>query len=503
MTRPIAPDYGQTFLLTPCLEDWVPSDHPARFIREFVDQQDLQVLGFKIPQALEGRPPYAPSLLLKIWLYGYFQRIRSTRKLEAACQDHLPMLWLCGLNFPDHNTLWRFWRDNCKPLRQLFKQTVQVALKTGAVGLALQALDGTKIPAACSGPKGWSKEYMEKMLVQLDQALEKVELEVVQENSNPNAELDYRLPAGLAQRQALREQIRQGLAQLKADGRSHHHRAEPEARRMKVGDTNRFAYNAQAIADQKEGILLACEVTRQENDNGQLVPMIEQAQQNLGPEAVPAQTVADSGYGTGADIKAAADKGLAVLVPSPVPKSASQNPYAAQHFTYDPSIHTVSCPTGHKLDHEGQTHKRGQTVERFRCHKRDCPVRQFCTQDPKGRQIEVWPHQAEVQQMRKLLEQPALQAQWRQRSQIIEPRFAQLKEHDGFRRWTVWGLDNVRTQWSLLCATLNLRVLYRRWKAGLGGPLKPVAAGLIGRAEAMMQKLCRTIRQAAIPLSAV
>ena len=130
-------------------------------------------------------------------------------------------------------------------------------------------------------------------------------------------------------------------------------------------------------------------------------------------------------------------------------------------------------------------------------------MRQFCTQDPKGRQIEVWPHQAEVQQMRKLLEQPALQAQWRQRSQIIEPRFAQLKEHDGFRRWTVWGLDNVRTQWSLLCATLNLRVLYRRWKAGLGGPLKPVAAGLIGRAEAMMQKLCRTIRQAAIPLSAV
>ena len=167
MTRSIAPDYGQQFLLPPALEDWVPSDHPARFLREFVEQLDLAALGFAMPMAIDGRPAYAPSLLLKIWLYGYFHRIRSTRKLEAACRDHLPLLWLAGLIAPDHNSLWRFWRDNKEALRAIFKQTVHLALKTGAVGLALQALDGTKIQAACSGPKGWSKEYMEKLLAQL------------------------------------------------------------------------------------------------------------------------------------------------------------------------------------------------------------------------------------------------------------------------------------------------------------------------------------------------
>jgi len=261
MTQPIAPDYGQQFLFPPALEDWVATDHPARFLREFVDQLDLAALGFAMPTAVEGRPPYAPSLLLKIWLYGYFQRIRSTRKLEAACRDQLPLLWLSGLITPDHNSLWRFWRDNKQALRGLFKQTVQLALHTGAVGLALQALDGTKIAAACSSPNGWSKEYMEKILTQLDAALEDLELKIVAENDDQSAP-GYRLPAGLAQRQALREQIKKGLAQIQADGRSHYHPVEPEARRMKVGQNNRYAYNAQAIADEKEGIIVACDTTR-------------------------------------------------------------------------------------------------------------------------------------------------------------------------------------------------------------------------------------------------
>ena len=100
-----------------------------------------------MPVSVEGRPPYHPSLLLKIWLYGYFHRIHSTRKLEAACSEHLPLLWLTGLIAPDHNSLWRFWRDNQKALRAIFKQTVRLAVNTGAVGFALQALDGTKLPA--------------------------------------------------------------------------------------------------------------------------------------------------------------------------------------------------------------------------------------------------------------------------------------------------------------------------------------------------------------------
>lgn len=240
MAHAIAPDYGQQFLFPPALEDWVSADHPARFLREFVDQLDLAALGFTLPVAVEGRPPYHPSLLLKIWLYGYYHRIRSTRKLEVACREQLSLLWLTGLIQPDHNSLWRFWREHKKALRRIFKQTVQVAARSGAIGMALQALDGTKIQAAASTARGWSKESMEKLLAQLDTALDDLELKVVAENGDVESP-GYRLPAGLAERQALRDQIKTGLAQLEADGRKHSHPVEPEARRMKVGDTNRYA----------------------------------------------------------------------------------------------------------------------------------------------------------------------------------------------------------------------------------------------------------------------
>ena len=463
MASPIAPDYGQQFLFPPALEDWVSADHPARFLREFVDQLDLAALGFSVPVAVEGRPPYHPSLLLKIWLYGYYHRIRSTRKLEVACREALSLLWLTGLIQPDHNSLWRFWRDNKKALRHIFKQTVQVAVRTGAVGLALQALDGTKIQAACSGPSGWSQEHMEKLLAQLDAALEDLELKVVQENEDVESP-GYRLPAGLAERQALREQIKTGLAQLDADGRKSYHPVEPEARRMKIGDTNRYAYNVQAVADEKAGVIVACDATRQENDKGQLVPMIQQACENLGVSAADTLTLADTGYGAGADLQAAAENQMTVLVPPAEGTPAKDNPYATQHFHYDPARQSVTCPQNRTLDHEGHTAKDGVRVERFRCHQRDCPVRAQCTRDPKGRQIEVRPHTVVVQAMRQALQDPTIRAQWRQRSTIIEPRFGQLKQHDGFRRWTVWGLEGVKTQWSLLCAALNLRVLYARWR---------------------------------------
>jgi transposase len=148
MAKPIAPDYGQQFLFPPALEDWVAVDHPVRFLREFVDQLDLSRMGFVMPAGMEGRPPYAPSLLLKIWLYGYMHRIRSTRKLEVACGEQMSLVWLTGMIRPDHNSLWRFWRDNKKALREVFKRSAQLATETGLVGLVLQALDGTKIQAA-------------------------------------------------------------------------------------------------------------------------------------------------------------------------------------------------------------------------------------------------------------------------------------------------------------------------------------------------------------------
>ena len=464
MATPICPDYGTNFLLPPSLEDWVPKDHPARFLREFVDALDLPTLGFAMPQANEGRPPYAPSLLLKIWLYGYLHRIRATRKLEVACANELPLVWLCGMLRPDHNSLWRFWTENKKALRALFKQTVHIAMGAGLVGLALQALDGTKIQAVASGQTSWTKEHMEKLLAALDATLDQTEEQIAQGGPVP-AEQTYRLPEAAQDRQHLRQVIQDGLAQLHQTQREHYHRHEPEARRMQCEGRNRFAYNAQAVSDSQERILTAAEVTNAEADQGQLVPMLQQAQANTG--SLAQENAADTGYGNGADLQAAQAAGLSVVTPLREGSNKAQdNPYHAHHFVYDPQRQSVTCPRGQALEYVSTKKTKGQDVRAYRCRCPDCPARAQCTSDPKGRGIEIWPHTAVVQAQKAKLQQPQAQGALRQRGRTIEWIFAVVKEQFGFRRWTVRGLEKVQAQWALLCTVLNLRTLWRHWKAG-------------------------------------
>ncbi len=461
MAEPIAPDYGQQFLLPPALEDWVPKDHPVRFIREFVDQQDLGKLGFAMPLSLEGRPPYAPSLLLKIWLYGYQHRIRSLRKLEAACRDHLSLVWLTGMITPDHNSLWRFWRDNKKALRSLFKRSIELAVKAGLVGLALQAVDGTKIQAVAAPQKGWTKKKMEELLAALDAELDQTEQHLDQEGGQGAG--SYRLPEKLEDRQELRAAVKAGLDQLEQDGRQHYHPQEPEARRMNCQGKKPFAYNAQAVVDQEHGIVVAAEVVVDESDDEQLVPMIEQAQQNTGHPA--ALTVADGGYGNGAQIALAAEKNLNALVHPREGGAQKAEGYRARDFQYNAATQTVTCPQNQRLDFGRQTEQKGQLIQQYRCHVKDCPAAGVCKDKQGRRYIEIWPHTSAVQAMRDRLRQTAHQEQLAKRGQLIEKHFGHLKQHDGFRRWTVRGMENVRTQWAMLNLTMNLRALARVWAA--------------------------------------
>lgn len=461
MAQPIAPDYGQQFLLPPALEDWVAKDHPVRFIREFVDQQDLARLGFAMPISNEGRPAYAPSLLLKIWLYGYHHRLRSTRKLEAACRDQISLLWLTGTLAPDHNSLWRFWRDNKAALRGLFKQSVELAVKAGLVGLALQAVDGTRIQAVASPGSGWSKAKMKKLLAALDAELNETEKQLEEEGPGDEGAA-YRLPEKLEERQALREVVKAGLEQLEQDGRGFYHPKEPEARRMKCAGKQPFAYNAQAVVDQSHSIVVAAEVSVEETDAGQLVEMVQQAQQNTGA-ASAVLSVADGGYGSGGQVAKAVAEKLEVLVHPMEGGKRKTNGYSARDFHYEVGAGTVTCPQKQQLDFTREALQKGQMIKQYRCRVKDCPVAALC-KDKKGRRvIEVWPHTAAVQAMRQRLEQPQAQEQLSKRGRIIERHFGHIKQHDGFRRWTVRGAENVRTQWALLNLTMNLRALAKLW----------------------------------------
>lgn len=466
MSHEIRANYDQIDLLPQSLEDWVPGDHPARFIREFVDALDLGELGFRERESEEGRPSYAADLLLKVWLYGYLARIRSTRDLERACQEHLSLVWLTGRHAPDHNTLWRFWRDNRGALREVFRAGVKVAAAQGLIGMICHAVDGTKIRAAASRRTVEHRKELEKVLGRVEASI--AEMEGAVEAAEQEETGEYRLPEGLQEAGKLRQAIRESLGKMREAKREHLHPQEPEARLMPCEGRQDPAYNAQAVVDAQAGIIVAETTVNTESDNGMLVPMLEEVEANVGE--VAKETVADGGYCSAGQLGEAQARGYEVLVaPGVETGGPKRGAYDSAKFEYDGERDEVICPQGKRLKFEGRKNKGPQrpAVRSYRCpHYQQCPVRALCSRRRDGRRIEVSPQRAAVMRQREKRGDPAQQALLRQRKAIVEPVFATIKQAMGFRRWTVRGLENVRTQWALLCAAFNLKKMYKHWASG-------------------------------------
>jgi transposase len=467
MSRTIRADYGQLLLLPPNVDEWLPADHPARFVRDFVDALDLRELGFHVPEALDGRPSYAADLLLKVWVYGYYNKIRSSRALERACYDSIALVWLTGNHAPDHNTLWRFWRDNRGALRELFKKSVQVAVKSDLVSLVLQAVDGTKIAAQSSTAKAWRKDILEKKLERLDAAIEEI---LAQTERNEAGETgSCRLPEALADASKRREAIATALKELRAADRKMMHPKEPEAVVLPCAEGKRLGYNAQAVTNPKNHVIVAAEVTTEANDQGQLNPMMGVAERNTGQPAP--RTLADAGYFTGHQIEQAERAGRDVLVNAPADYAGDGSRFHRANFTYDAERDEFVCPLGQRLTYfttRKPERKQEFPTRGYRCRcGPTCPSRPECTRQVKGRTINKDGYYEVVLRQVRKQQEPLNRDLLRKRKQIAELPFAWLKHHMGFRRWTVRGLDNVGAQWNLLCTVLNLKVFHGAWKKGL------------------------------------
>lgn len=461
-------DYSERYLFPPSVEDWVGVDHPARFIREFVEALDLKGLRFRMRVSEEGRPNYAADLLLKVWLYGYLMRIRSSRQLERACRENVGLIWLTGMNEPDHNTLWRFFSENKKAIRNVFRQVVRVAAKAELVGLVLHAVDGTKIAARASRRSAWHKADLERALRKLDYAIEETLQRI--ERSEAEEHGEYRLPEELCQKELLREKIKAALSEMEAVGNKDHHPKEPDARMMNCGATSKdFGYNAQAVADAESGLIVAADVINNAADHGMLVEMVGMVEAELGQAAE--ETLADGGYRSAAELRRAEERGYEVLVNlgrqrEEVPGAAEYHP---SKFHYDQATDQCVCPRGEVLKFEKETTS-GQNkypVRVYRCQSfRECPVRWQCSKSKSGRKIELSIYHASLMRQREKQRREEKQKALRRRAGIIEPVFGHIKQSMGFRRWTVGGIDGVRTQWSLLCTAVNLSKLHRIWLSG-------------------------------------
>jgi len=493
MSQPIDADFTSNLLFPPALEDWIPADHPARVVRSFVDSLDLKALGFRIPEGTNGRPAYAPALLLRLWLYGYLRALPSCRSLEHAAQNDLGAIWLAGRHRPDHNTLWRFWRDNRHALSPLFAQSVRQAEAQGHIGYVLHALDGTRIATAASEHAAVHRTAVTKILERIDLRVKELEAGVERagladlaaqsalasatptppatppahqgpgdDNDNPPSAATCDRPAPgtaseLARLSEHRTRAQAKLALLDEKATDHLQPGDLDARRMKSRSRFFFGYNAQAVVDEASGLIVATGLTNLSNDIAQLAPMLEETRRLLGKNA--ADTVADAGYAQCEDQLARAEElGIALTVAR---RPSEQEPYAAAQFVFDRAADRLVCPEGREVARAG---KRKDGVRRFRCERhRKCPVRAQCCQGKGGRTVDITATREVAERSRARAYSERGRELLRRRMAAAERCFARIKHIAGVRRFSVRGLVKTAAQWALVCLGHNLK---QQWLSG-------------------------------------
>jgi transposase len=470
-----------TWLLPPTLEELIPADHPARYVAAFVDGLDRAAwgeVGVAPDGAARGALGYHPRLLLGVWLYGFMSGVRSSRKLEAACRDQLPFLWLSGWQRPDHHTLWRFYRGHRAAMRRLLKRTVRVAIGAGLVDLAVQAVDGTRVAGSAARERSLTAEGLAHLLERTEAAIADLEAQ----NAGGDEPPPPRLPERLTQLAALREQIQEAQARVAAeDGPTRTNLTDEDATLQKArGGGFVVGYNAQAMVagvtiPQPDGtvgagglLITAADVTTDRDDHEQLVPLREQAVATT--EAPIGTLLADGGYHSAANLAACAAADQVVLVPDPQAPRPGGSPYHKDRFVYDAATDTFTCPQGQTLTFQGFDSRQagGPPIRRYRPSKLACdacPARAACTPaKAKGRSLTVGPDDAQLRAHRTFMATEDARTAYRRRKTLPEPAFGILKEQQAARRFLLRGLDNVRAEWSLLATAFNLRTLARAWR---------------------------------------
>ena len=464
----------QAWLLPPALDELLAQDHPARFVGAFVDglprdawsEMEIDLDGDPL-----GAPAYHPKVLLNVWLYGFMHGIRSSRKLEVACREQIPFLWLTGWQHPDHNTLWRFYQIHRQSMRWLLKCTVRTAVEVGRLDLAVQAVDGTKVAANAAGDQTCDMTRLEKLLARTEDAISELEAQ----NQSGDEPSPPRLPVELQQAQVLRERIQHAMSRLAQDHRiTRVNLTDQDAQLMKGRQGIMPGYNAQAMGSpvaQSSGsgmLITAADVVDSAADSGQLIPMLEQAEEMIG-ERVPV-TLADGGYHTAANLAAAAQRGDLLVMPERYHPGV-QGPYFRDEFVCDPATDSYHRPQGQRLPFRGLRGKNGKITGPFRVYRASrtvcwaCPAYGVCTQDAhSGRALWIGPYDDLLRQHRHWMTTDRAQGLYARRKELIEPIFGILKEQIGARRFLMRGLANVRAEFRLLATVFNLRTLWRVWK---------------------------------------
>jgi transposase/macrodomain Ter protein organizer (MatP/YcbG family) len=452
-------DRNQGVLLPEVLDDYVATDNPVRFLDAFVAQLDLADLGFQraVP-ADTGRPGYDPGDLLRLYLYGYLHRIRSSRRLEQETHRNVELMWLLRRLTPDFKTIADFRRDHPQALKGVCQQFILLCKQLDLFGGELIAIDGSKFRAVNARDRSYTAPRLKKLTQDIDATiaayLQKLDAHDQQESTitAPRAdELRKRINT-LKQRRIRYEELQ---AQLAATGERNLSLTDPDSRPMKSGAGIEICYNVQTAVDAKHKLIVAETVTNAAADRDQLSPLATAAQQVMDTSGTV--VVADRGYYHGAQIKACVEAGLIPLVSRP--KTSANAPlglFTKDDFTYDRDQDAYHCPAGETLAYRTTTVELGRTIKNYRGKAcKHCALKPRCTRNRDGRKLTRWVNENLLDDMdNKLHQQPEL---FRQRKALAEHPFGTMKRSMDQGYFLLKGLTKVRGEFSLTVLAYNLK----------------------------------------------
>jgi len=449
----------QVTLLPEAIEDYIAQDNPVRFIDAFVDKLDLRSLGFNKTQLAEtGRPPYQPSDLLKLFIYGYLNRVRSSRRLEQETARNLEVRWLLQNLQPDHKTISDFRKDNRTALQAVTRQFVILCQQLDLLGGDLVAIDGSKFKASNSKKRNWTKAKLRERIQRIDATIEEYMtlLETNDQQDRPRPTNVQEKIASLRQRM---KQYKALLEGLDAAGTNQVSQTDPDSRLMVGNGKADVSYNVQTAVDSKHKLIVACEVTNDINDLYQLAPMAQRAKEALGVDTLT--VVADKGYATGTELYTCEQNGITVYVPltAPTEQRRSNVPtpeYYHAKFRYDKERDCYICPQQHELHRRWTVWLQRQLKTAYGSPAcRGCPVKPQCSINKNGRFIYRTQHDDLIQQLRARLS--AEPDKLKERQCLSEHPFGTIKHGWNQGYFLLRGLQNVRTEINLSVLAYNIR----------------------------------------------
>jgi len=450
-------DRHQATLFPERLDDYIDEDNAVRVIDVFLDDLDLSGLGFKTEPNDTGRPPYHPSTMLKIYVYGYLNRVQSSRRLEREAQRNVELMWLTERLAPDFKTIADFRKDNGQAIRLVCREFVMLCRKLNLFAHAFVAIDGSKFKAVNNRDRNFTRAKMKRRLQQIDESIERYLGQLASADRQESTEdKTQRLEDKIAQlKQEMARLTKLEVRMLQAPDQQIS-LTDPDARSMATSGrgTGMVGYNVQTAVDTKHHLIVAHEVTNVGHDRTQLANMAQQAKAAMATDEL--SVVADRGYFKGAEILACDEAGITTYLPKPQTSgNLAKGLFSKRDFIYIPEDDEYRCPAGERLIYRCSTVEKGQTIFRYwtsACSS--CALKSKCTTG-KHRRVSRWEHEAVVDALQARLDREP--GRMRARRETVEHPFGTIKSWMGSTHFLTRGLQSVSTEMSLHVMAYNLK----------------------------------------------